>query len=287
MLRLVVQQPVGAALPILRGAALLSWAQLSFCPLKREDPVTHRVSGEPAFPGGMRFIVARHRLRPKTQRPSSARRHPDTYYHVYPKTVRRGVAWMECTGALSCTPDCTAGEIQELARQRKEPETTPRLSISISIAVSHPQIPLCFIWATSLLRSLFLWLLLLIPLPFQQGHARAAGFAYQNRCGQHLGRGIGEIRARADDFPGREFDLARSATHLGDAAVSFDEVASVHWGEEFYLVVGAEKTLVAIEADAQFGAYVAKELQHLRTIDQVATIVGVVRTHPYPDHSGR
>src|SRR3989442_2462092 len=142
MLRLVVQQPVGAALPILRGAALLSWAQLSSCTLKREGHVTHRVSSEPAFPGGMRFIVARHCLRPKTQRPSSARRHPDTYYRVYPKTVRRGVAWVECIGALSYTPDCTAGEIQELARQSKEPETTP--SLSVSIAVSHPQLPLCF-----------------------------------------------------------------------------------------------------------------------------------------------
>src|SRR5439155_9336128 len=137
-----------------------------------------------------------------------------------------------------------------------------------------------------LLGSLFLWLLLLV-LPFYQRHTRAAGFAYQNRFGQYLGRGIGEIRARADDFPGREFNFARSATHLGDAAVDFDEVASVHGSQEFYLVVGAEKTLVAIETDAQFGAYVAKELQHLRAIDQVATIVGVVRTHPYPDHCRR
>src|SRR5438876_8326568 len=53
-----------------------------------------------------------------------------------------------------------------------------------------------------LLGSLFPWLLLLVTLPFHHGHARAAGFAYQNRFGQHLGGGIGEIRARADDFPG-------------------------------------------------------------------------------------
>ena len=55
------------------------------------------------------------------------------YYCVCPKTVRRGVAWME------------RSEIQESARQRKEPETEMERSglclclISLSrVSISHP-----------------------------------------------------------------------------------------------------------------------------------------------------
>src|SRR5215510_289918 len=109
-------------------------------------------------------------------------------------------------------------------------------------------------------RTICSQLCLPISLSIAKGHTRAAGFAHQHRFGQHLGRGVGNVRTGLDDLPGNKFQLARRPSDLGDATVRLDEVTSINGSEELYVIIGAEKALVAIETNAEFSSHVAEKL---------------------------
>src|SRR5262249_19182637 len=70
-------------------------------------------------------------------------------------------------------------------------------------------------------------------------------------------------------------------------AVRLDEVTAINGREKLYVIIGAEKALVAIETDAEFSSYVAEELQHLGAIDQIAAVMRVVHAHPYANRRRR
>ena len=66
---------------------------------------------------------------------------------------------------------------------------------------------------------------------------------------------------------------------MGDFAVGFDIVARIHGGFEFNHVVGAEKAFVAVLFDKELGSHVAKQMDHVGSVNQIAAIVGVLCAH--------
>src|SRR4030095_10339354 len=99
-------------------------------------------------------------------------------------------------------------------------------------------------------------------------------------------RRLRKIRASANDFPSDKFKLPRGSSNLGDPTVRLDKVTAIHRGKEFDGLVGAKESFVPVETDAQFGAYIAKELQYPCPINEMTAIMRVMCTHAYPNHGG-
>jgi hypothetical protein len=69
--------------------------------------------------------------------------------------------------------------------------------------------------------------------------------------------------------------------------VRFDKVPGIYGSEEFDIVVSAKESFVTVETNAEFRPDITEELQHPRAIDEIATIMSIVRTHAGTNHCGR
>jgi hypothetical protein len=124
--------------------------------------------------------------------------------------------------------------------------------------------------------------------------ARAGRRPAPRRCAAHHHRRVEHVAGRrlagnvrgADHLARLEFHRARGPPQAHDAPDRLDVVAGVHRREELDLVVGDEQALVAVAADQQLGGHVAEELEHLRAVDEIARVVGVVRAQAQADRAG-
>ena len=121
--------------------------------------------------------------------------------------------------------------------------------------------------------------LLVVALALFGGDAGAGGAADEDALLEHLGGAGADFRQGADDLVSLELHLAAGVADVGDFAVGFDIVAGIDWGFEFDHVVGAEEAFVAVLLDEEFGGDIAKEVNHVCAINQIAAIVGVFCAH--------
>src|SRR3990170_3886602 len=92
---------------------------------------------------------------------------------------------------------------------------------------------------------------------------RPDGPAREHRLVQELGRRLGDVRAGAADLPDLELARARGVAGLHDAPLRLDPVARVQRREELDRPVGAEQTLVAVEAHRELGDQIPHDLELL------------------------
>ena len=122
-------------------------------------------------------------------------------------------------------------------------------------------------------------ILLVVALALLGSDAGAGGAAHKDTLLKHLGCTGADFGQGTDNLVSLELHLARGVANVGDFAVGFDIVARIHGGFEFDHVVGAEETFVAVLFDKEFGCHVAKQMDHVGTVNQIAAIVGVLCAH--------
>ena len=109
--------------------------------------------------------------------------------------------------------------------------------------------------------------LLVVALALLGCDTGAGGAAHKDTFLEYLGSTGADFRQGTDNLVSLELHLARSVAHMGDFAIGFDIVASLHWGFKFNHVVGAEETFVAVLFDKEFGSHVAKQMDHVSTVN--------------------
>ena len=71
---------------------------------------------------------------------------------------------------------------------------------------------------------------------------------------------------------------------MGDFAVSLDIVAGIDGSLELHHVIGAEQTFVTVLFDKKFGSHVTKEVDHVGSVNEISTVVGVLGAHANAKH---
>jgi len=133
-------------------------------------------------------------------------------------------------------------------------------------------------------RLLFFTNLFVFALAILGGYTGAGSTANEDFLFKHIGGAGADVGTGLDDLVGLEAHLAAGVANVGDLAISLDVVAGIDGSLEFNHVVGAEETFVAVLDDEKFGGDIAKEVQHVGTVNEVSAIVGVLGAHTNAEH---
>ncbi len=71
---------------------------------------------------------------------------------------------------------------------------------------------------------------------------------------------------------------------MGNLTHSLDIVTGIHRSQKFHIVLSAEQAFVAILHNQQFGGHIAEKGEHVRTVNQISTIMSILGTHSKSDH---
>ena len=128
--------------------------------------------------------------------------------------------------------------------------------------------------------------LFVVTLAVLRGDAGTRGTADKDALFKHFGSTGADFGKGADDLVGLKLHLAGSVADVSDFAVSLNIVAGINGSLEFDHIVSTEKAFIAILFDKEFGSHIAKEMNHVGAINEIAAIVGVFCAHANAEHRG-